>query len=35
MFHCITVPCTILWDFGVTDQEVEISQGERTMHNKN
>lgn len=35
MFNHITVPCIILWDFHITDQEVEIYSGERTMQDKN
>lgn len=27
MFNHITVPCIILWDFRITDQEVEIYRG--------
>lgn len=35
MFHEVTVPSIILWDFHITDQEIEICQQDRRMQDKN
>lgn len=34
MFDLITVPCIIMWNFHITDQEVEICWGDRTAQDK-